>query len=458
LQARAAIARPAACPASNGHQVLERRHEDKIIIGNGHASSSIQNLPQGGPKIKNAEAPLAELDSSIKNLNSKIKNPNGASTPSTEPDSSIKNQKSKFENLPLWPHPVDGATLLKEVAGRFSHYVVLPPGAAWALALWTAHAHAFAAFRLSPRLNLQSPERGCGKTTTLDVLASMVPRPVRTENLTAPTLFRLVDQFQPTLLLDEVDAYLHQAEELRGLLNAGHKRGACAYRCSADGSGLRAFKAFAPAVLSGIGTLPGTLHDRSVHIPLLKARPGEIAAIFDEENLEIENILAQKLARWTHDNFAALQSCRPPLPDTAHNRLADNWRPLFAIAEVAGGDCPALAFDAFTKLSARANLDAQGIGVLLLSDIREIFAESGRTCIHSKDLVAALCELVGGPCYYESSSLKDKPHKITEAWLARRLGRFGITARPIRIGDDRARGYEIAHFQEAFSRFLSATS
>src|SRR5206468_8863417 len=104
-----------------------------------------------------------------------------------------------------------------------------------------------------PRLNLSSPEAGCGKTTTLDLLATMAPRALRTENLTAPVLFRLIDQHQPTLLLDEVDAYLPGAEELRGLLNAGHKQGACAYRCEGVGNSVRAFKAFAPAVLSGIG-------------------------------------------------------------------------------------------------------------------------------------------------------------------------------------------------------------
>src|SRR5437773_2521894 len=43
----------------------------------------------------------------------------------------------------------------------------------------------------------------------------MTPRPLRTENLTAPVLFRLVDQHQPTLLLDEVDSYLTQTDELR---------------------------------------------------------------------------------------------------------------------------------------------------------------------------------------------------------------------------------------------------
>src|ERR1041385_1609642 len=204
-----------------------------------------------------------------------------------------------------------GAEILHAVRQRFDHYLGLPPGAAVALTLWTAHAHCFTAFRLTPRLNLQSPEPGCGKTTTLDVIASLVPRPVRTENLTAPILFRLVDQSQPTLLLDEVDTYLPQAEELRGLLNAGHKRGACAYRCVNGNKGktnmLQSFKAFAPALLSGLGKLPGTLHDRSIHIPLIKAEPGQIKAWFDESHADLEADLNQQLARWTAANFDAIK-------------------------------------------------------------------------------------------------------------------------------------------------------
>src|SRR5438046_1854300 len=83
--------------------------------------------------------------------------------------------------------------------------------------------------------------------------ATLTPRALRTENLTAPVFFRLVHQYQPTLLLDEVDSWLPQAEELRGLLNAGHKRGACAYRCEGEGNAVRPFRAFGPAALAGIG-------------------------------------------------------------------------------------------------------------------------------------------------------------------------------------------------------------
>src|SRR6185436_5455527 len=61
------------------------------------------------------------------------------------------------------------------------------------------------------------------------------------------------------------------------LLNAGHKQGACAYRCERDGNAVRPYKAFAPAVLAGIGELPQTLHDRSIRVWLMRAAPEQIA-------------------------------------------------------------------------------------------------------------------------------------------------------------------------------------
>ena len=347
-----------------------------------------------------------------------------------------------------WPEPVNGAEVLDQVSARFTHYLVLPPGAADAIALWQPHAHACTAFVHTPRLNLSSPEPGCGKTTTLDLIATMTPRPLRTENLTAPVLFRLVDQHQPTLLLDEVDSYLTQADELRGLLNAGHKRGACAYRCEGESNAVRAFKAFAPAVLSGIGDLPGTLRDRSITIVLLPAEADELESRFDSLHTEIESVLCRKLARWTQDHFAILQACNPPMPPSAYNRLADNWRPLFAIAQTVGGDWPRRALEAFNHLTAECvehkAIDSQ----LLLADIRQVFAQSGATRIPSKQLVEALCALPNG--HY---SVLCAPQSGVN-WLSRLLHPFGISPRTMRIGGRCTRGYDLGDFTGTFARLL----
>jgi len=317
------------------------------------------------------------------------------------------------------------------------------------LALWCAHAHGFPVFQCSPRLNVSSPEKGCGKTTLRDVVAVFVPRPLLTENMTVAVLFRLVGARAPTILADEYDAWLKDNEELRGLFNAGHRRGATVYRCEGKNNEVRRFAAYASALLCGIGALPGTLHDRSIIVRLERAKPGELRERFDSRRVGHETELCRKLARFIADNTAALETCDPKLPECAYNRLADNWRPLFAVAEIAGGDWPQRVSDAFNKLTAKTDLDAEGIGMMLLSDIREVFIGAGCDRVFSKALVEQLCSMTDRPW---PETHRGRP--ISEAWLARRLRLFGIASQNIRIETEQAKGYELSEFGEAFARYL----
>jgi hypothetical protein len=70
-------------------------------------------------------------------------------------------------------------TVFNDLGETFGRYIALPDGAADVLALWCAHSHSFKAFICLPRLNISSPEKGCGKTTLRDVIGVFVPRPVR---------------------------------------------------------------------------------------------------------------------------------------------------------------------------------------------------------------------------------------------------------------------------------------
>jgi uncharacterized protein DUF3631/VirE-like protein len=366
-------------------------------------------------------------------------------------DSALQGSTVIFPEIELWPEVVNGAHVLNEMAERFRRYIALPPGAADALALWCAHAHVFKSFLCSPRLNISSPEKGCGKTTLRDLIGVFVPRAVLTENLSVAVLFRLVEAHAPTILADEYDSWIKNNEELRGLLNAGHRRGAAVFRCEGDSNEVRAFDAYSPAVLCGIGALPATLHDRSIKVSLQRAKPGELHTRFDPRHTECEQELCRKLARWVADNVAQLEAADAALPDGVFNRLADNWRPLFAIAQIAGGDWPQRCATALGELISREDVEAQGLGVMLLNDLRQMFDENGAKRIFSKDLVQCLCKLTDRP-WLEVH--RGKP--ITERWLAGQLGRFGIHSKTLRIDDDRAKGYETADFKEVFERYIPA--
>jgi putative DNA primase/helicase len=364
-------------------------------------------------------------------------------------ESALQGRTMRLDDAEPWPEPVIGADLLSDVSEAFSRYVVLPPGAADALALWVAHTHCFESFLCSPRLNIFSPEKGCGKTTLRDVLGLLVPRPLPTENLSVPVLFRVIETFKPTVLADEYDSWLTDNEELRGLFNSGHRRGGQALRCEGDGHEVRRFNVFGPTVLAGIGHLPGTLHDRSIVVRLERARPGEFRRQFDTRRTQQESDLCRKLARWTIDHASELDSHDPVLPCGILNRLADNWRPLFTIAEIAGGNWPGRAAAAFDRLAADSSMDSQGIAIMLLSDLRQILDHAKADRVFSKTLVDSLCALTDRPW---PEAHRGRP--VTQTWLARRLQSFGIFSRLLRIGGEPSRGYETADFTETFARYL----
>jgi putative DNA primase/helicase len=282
-------------------------------------------------------------------------------------------------------------------------------------------------------------------------------------------LFRVIEKNRPTVLADECDAWINDNEELRGLLNAGHKRGGQALRCEGENNEVRAFNVFGPAVLCGIGALPETLHDRSIAIRLERAKPGELRQRFDSRHVEGEAELCRKLARFTADNIVALEASDAKLPNGVFNRLADNWRPLFAIAQVAGNGWSQRAHAAFVALTSSADLDAQGVGTLLLSDIAAIFAAKDRDKLPSLEESLAAIEAGEAADKLPSALLAEKLKEIEgRPWaewgrqrkpispnqLANQLRRFGISPRGIRVGDETPRGYLLDDFREDFERYL----
>jgi hypothetical protein len=338
-----------------------------------------------------------------------------------------------------WPDPIaDAPALFDEVHDRCLLYLHLPPGAAVVLTLWPGHANAVHAFAHSPRLNLTSLEPGYGKTTVLDLLATFIPNSLRTDNLKPAVIYRLINQQPITLLLDELDSYLHLYSELRGILNAGYSRGGCVFRC--EGKTARGFTVFAAAALAGLGQLAPTLRSRCIIIHLPKAPPGAIQVRFDKRHTEIETILGRKIARWARDNFAAIAACDPVMPDTAFNRLADNWRPLFAIAQIIGGHWPQRALNAFHAFTAKPQL--HDLNLLLLADIRQIFAAAGTDRLFSSALIQALHALPNRP--WSGTNNGDQP--LTERRLARRLGDLGIHPQSLRLRGVHARGYLLSSF------------
>ena len=164
---------------------------------------------------------------------------------------------------PAWEEPVDGAVLLDDIVAQLQKYLVLPKYAPEAIALWIMHAHALDAFQCSPILAMLSPEKRCAKTTTLTIIRYLLPRPVFASNTSPASVFRLIEKYNATLLIDEFDTFIGENDELRGVINSGHQRNAAfVLRVSGD-------DARTEAVLD-LGT-EGPGHDRQVAEHLVRS-------------------------------------------------------------------------------------------------------------------------------------------------------------------------------------------
>jgi|HubBroStandDraft_3_1064219.scaffolds.fasta_scaffold01323_5 hypothetical protein len=359
-----------------------------------------------------------------------------------------------FADPDPWPDLVNGSDLLHDLEVVFARYVALPPHAAATLALWTLHTHALDAADVSPILALTSPEKRCGKTRTLSLLARLVRRPLPTSNITPAAFFRAVESFSPTLLVDEADSFLREREELRGVLNSGHTREtAFVVRAVGDEHEARPFSTWAPKAIALIGRLPDTLEDRSIMIPMRRRAPHEhverlrshrpAAGVFEE--------LRRRAMRWAGDNAAELREADPAPPGDLNDRAEDNWMPLLAIADTAGGEWPDRARSAARALSGAVE-SADGTGEQLLADLRAIFSQRRATRLFTHELLEDL------------NAREDRPWKewrrgnpMTNVQLAQQLRPFSIRPGTVRIGSDTAKGYALEQFAEAFTHYLLPT-
>lgn len=346
---------------------------------------------------------------------------------------------------------MDGAELLDAVVGALQQYVVFPDGhAAVATALWIVATHAIDCWNAAPRLVINSPQKRCGKTRTLDVICGLCHQPLITVNATAAAIFRsLAGERPPTLVIDEADTIFgtkrvaEQNEELRALLNAGHQRNRPALRCVGPNREPAEFPTFAMAALAGIGVMPDTITDRAVNITMRRRMAGEEVAQYRIRRDEpILHGLRDRLAVWARANADQLTNTVPEMP--VEDRAADTWEPLIAVADIAGGRWPQMAREACVAMVAGADdtQEERSIQVRLLTDIRRIFAEQDTVFLSSLELVSHLKAVTESPW---------GDWGLTTSRLARDLAPFGI--RPGHNVEKTMRGYRLEYFHDAFTRY-----
>ena len=394
------------------------------------------------PRLKDAGVTIGKLERAI--ARSARKDGDG-----------LQGQPLHWDEVEPCPDPVDGAALLDELVELIRKHASLPDGGAEAVALWALYAWCFRAFGVCPNLMITAPERESGKTCVTELLTWMVPRPQPVSDASGPAIVRTIEHACPTLLFDEAQHFLRRRPEdpIRGILLASFvKRFASVNRCEGEMNEVRVFSTFTPKAMNGrnLANLDDMLTSRSVVIPMTRAtkRYPHIRPDRDPVGCGITG----KCARWRDDHSSTLADADP---DMGHlwGRIADVWRPLFAIADAAGGEWPARARQAATNLPALTATVADGetLGVQLLEDIYQVFKDKGNLDeISTADLDRGLNEMSERPWPTLNNG---KP--MTAQKRGRLLSPYGIRTETLRFSGHPAKGYRRTAFRKAWDAYLS---
>jgi hypothetical protein len=353
-----------------------------------------------------------------------------------------------------WPDPVDTSELLTELEREFRRYIVLPPGAFEALPLWVLHVWVHDAGDVSPFMVLVSPTKRCGKTSLLTILYYLTPRSELASNISPSAVYRYIEDVRPTLLIDEADSFIRDNEEMRGILNSGHTRSGAYVIRNVEVNGVhkpRRFSTWAPKAIACIRALADTIDDRSIILTLQrKLRTANVGRLRKRDN-EVFATLRRKAARWAQDNAALLGDPDPAIPEVLNDRAADNWRPLIAIADLAGPAWGRRAREAACTLSGDGADTA--INVEILADLKTIFdAVSEKESVFSAVLIE---QLTADPERPWAEWSRGKP--LTQKQLAGLLRPFGITSRtvyPSGRSGPQGKGYTRASLETAWAAYL----
>lgn len=370
----------------------------------------------------------------------------------------MHDEAGRFEN--------EGAAILNDVRSFLSRFIAYPSEhAKVAHVLWVAHAHLMGAWESTPRIAFLSPEPGSGKTRAMEVTELLVPNPVAAVNVTPAYLFRKVggEDGPPTILFDEIDTVFgpraREHEELRALLNSGHRRGAVAGRCVVRGKIVETeeIPSFAAVALAGLGWLPDTILSRSVIIRMRRRAPDEVIEAFRRRTqAPIGEALRRRLATWAEAVLEEATEAQPNMPAGVEDRDADVWEALLAVADLAGGDWPNLARKAATELVKAARDIEPSLNIRLLADLRAIFEgeeHKGAGQLSTKTVLAHLCLLENAPW----NDLKGKP--ITDNQLSRRLKEYGVKPKTLRLERNIfAKGYAREDLHDVWRRYLPPLS
>ena len=355
-----------------------------------------------------------------------------------------------------WPDPVDGGELLGDIRDLLREYLVLPPHVDVIAPPWGLHTYLMDCWSISPFLTTTSPAPECGKTTFADIVGGVSHHAVHTSNATSAAIYRLIDKYGPTLILDEADTWLGLREELRGILNSGHKKsGARVIRADGENNEPKVFSTWAPKLLAMIGTPPPTISSRSILVPMRRKTKHERRPRLRDRALQARCLpLRRKCLRWAMDHRDHIATAEPVISEALLNRIGDNWEPLFAVGDEIGEPWATDVRTAARELSkVPEELERE---IELLSDIKAIWERDENrqeAFLKTNTILKSLNEMEARP--WGTWGKQEKP--MTSQALARLLKPYGPKPTNKRVGSDAVpKEYMRKDFGDPWLRYLPA--
>lgn len=359
---------------------------------------------------------------------------------------------------------LNGSTrgVLDDVRDWFARYILtIDDDDLDILTLWAAHTHVVEQTYSTPRLILDSPVPGSGKTTVLEHLGRLCLQPLQAASLSSPSLLtRMLNNAMRTVLIDEVDRTLNPkkegVDELLAVINSGYKKGATRPVLVPTKEGWDAVEmpTYSPIAMAGNApNLPDDTRSRCIRVLLLPDHEGVIEPSDWEEIEEDAQALGLHLSAWAEGVREHVRVVRPDLPERCVARVKERWAPLARVASAAGGRWPDAAWHLIERDIAEADADREDGAVTtptpvqLLKDIYALWP-SDRTFMETRTLLPAV--IAHNPEMWGEYSTYGK------ALTVQRMGRMLVRAFKINSAQqpdgDRARGYLRTAFAPAWRR------
>lgn len=346
------------------------------------------------------------------------------------------------------PHPnsVTSDELYNELYALADNHMIMDEYLKVAFVLWVIFSYVVELSDFAPIAWITAPEKACGKTTLLGLFERVVNKPLAVSNISPAVMYRVIESYKPTLLVDEIDTFLNKNDEALGIINAGHsKTTSKVARFDNDEKRTRFFDTFGAKVFCGIGGMKGTFTSRAIKFELRRKTNQDKAILgINAQDLPTAKteLIKAKIARWTIDNKGAMMTAhieQLPIAD----RDFDNWYMLLQIAHALGVyDTAKNACLSLCQVEHEPSLNEQ-----LLMDIRDILGNRER--ISTAELLTALTdnEELQWATY-------NRGQPLSQHQLSKRLSQFGIKSKNARTGQAVIKHYFGNELRAIFNRYL----